>query len=80
LGDFDGSGKVGNDDLTLLLDDWGLNLNDLQFIRDVDGDNIITQADVDNVGDINGDGFTNQLDKDIVMEQFGLDLSMSILL
>ncbi len=77
-GDFDGDGQVGNSDLSMLLDTWGIDLRDLLILRDVTGDRIVDQDDLDQAADLNGDGVTNQQDVNLINQQLGLDLADSI--
>ena len=80
---FSGNRTVSNADLTLVLNNWGVDLSDLLCLRDVTGGGWhVTQADVDfvipNNIDLDGDGHSDLVDKAIVEQQLGLDLSASI--
>lgn len=88
-GDFDGDGAITALDIAPLVASLNLNLQYVVVLGDLNGNNIVDDADVSIInsnfgmtgagymdGDLNGDGEVNIEDLDLAFEQFGLAIDM----
>jgi hypothetical protein len=89
VGDYDGDGVVGTEDILLFYENLGLVLDEVWALADLNGDSAVDDDDLgllaDNIGmanptqadgDLNGDGYVSYQDLDLMFAMYGLELAV----
>jgi len=80
-GDFNGDGTVNGNDWSAMFSNWGLNLQNVWVLADINGDFIVDDSDLDTIndnfgmtgatyadGDLNNDGLVTIEDLNLAFE------------
>jgi hypothetical protein len=90
IGDFNGNGTVGTEDIVLFYGNYGRSLQGVFLTGDVTGDGVVNHDDLDvvlsnfgsddplwEIGDVNGDRSIDYADVDCIFAQYGMGLALA---